>query len=77
MNEYMKEFYRLNTRVNLFETEDQLIAHYIGDLKLVIQDWMALQGVWAMIDVVNLAMKVKSQINRSMVHTQGNFRRPT
>ena len=30
-----------------------------------------------MIDAINLAMKVESQINRSTVVTQGNFRRPT
>ena len=57
--------------------KDQLIAHYIGGLKLVIQDQWALQGVWTMIDAINLAMKVENQINRSMVHTQSNFRRPT
>ena len=58
------------------ETEDQLIARYIGGLKLVIQDRLA-QGVLIIIDAINLAMKVESQINRSMVRTQGNFRRST
>ena len=38
MNEYTKEFYQLNARFNFSEIEDQLIAHYIGGLKLVIQD---------------------------------------
>ena len=42
MNKYMEEFYQLNARVNLSKTEDQLIAHYIGGLKLVIQDRLAL-----------------------------------
>ena len=69
MNKYMEEFYQLNARVNLSETEDQLIARYIRGLKLVIQDRLALQGVWTMIDAINLTMKVESQINRSTVHT--------
>lgn len=77
VNEYTEEFYRLNARVNLSETEDQLIAHYIGSLKLAIQDRLALQGVWTMTDVVNLAMKVENQINRSSTRTLNNFRRPT
>ena len=64
----MEEFYQLNARVNLSETEDQLIARYIGGLKLVIQDRLA-QGVLIIIDAINLAMKVESQINRSMVRT--------
>ena len=53
VNEYMEEFYRLNAWLNLSETEDQLIARYIGGLKLVIQDQLALQGVWTMIDAIN------------------------
>ena len=63
--------------MNLTETKNQLIARYIGGLKLVIQDRLALQEVWTMIDAINLVMKVESQINRSMVRTQGNFRRST
>ena len=63
--------------MNLTETKNQLIARYIGGLKLVIQDRLALQEVWTMIDAINLVMKVESQINRSMVRTEGNFRQPT
>ena len=77
VNEYTEEFHWLNAGVNFSETEDQLIAHYTGGLKLVIQDRLALQGVWTITDAVNLAMKVENQINRSTVHTQSNFRRPT
>lgn len=75
VSEYTEEFYCLNARVNLPETEDQLIARYIGGLKLVVQDRVALQGVWTMTDAVNLAMKVENQINRSTVRPQSNFRR--
>ena len=53
--------------------EDQLIARYIGGLKLVIQDRLALQGVWTMTDATSLMMKVESKINWSTVCTQGNF----
>ena len=54
--------------------EDQLIARYIGGLKLVIQDRLALQGVWTMTDATSLMMKVESKITWSTVRTQGNFR---
>ena len=67
VNECTEVFDQLHARVNLFATENQLIAHYILGLKLVIQDRLAFQGVWTMTDVVNLAMKVENQINRSMV----------
>lgn len=74
VNEYTEEFYRLNARVNLSETEDRLIARYIGGLKLAIQDRLGLQGVWTMTDAVNLAMKVENQICRSSARTPNNFR---
>ena len=52
---------------------DQLIVHYIGGLNLIIQNQLALQGVWNMTNAVNLMMKVENQINKSMVQTQNNF----
>ena len=63
MNEYTEEFYRLNAQVNLSETEGQLVARYIGGLKLAIQDRLALQEVWTITNAVNLAMKVENQFN--------------
>ena len=68
MNEYTTEFYQLNARFNLSEIEDQLIAHYIGGLKLVIQDWLALQGVRTMTHAVNLAIvKRKREKGESLI----------
>ena len=52
---------------------DQLIACYIGGLNLIIQNQLALQGVWNMTNAVNLMMKVENQINKSTVQTQNNF----
>ena len=77
VNEYTEEFHQLNAWVNLFETKYQWIARYIRSLKLVIQDRMALQGVWTMTNETNLVMKVENHINRSTMHTHGNFCRPT
>lgn len=76
VNNYTEEFYRLNALVNLPETENQLIARYIGGLSLAIQDRVALQGAWTMTEAVNLALKVETQINRSSLRTSSNFRRP-
>ena len=38
MDEYTKEFYKLLTRVDLAESEDQLVSRYIGGLRQHIQD---------------------------------------
>jgi hypothetical protein len=38
VDEYMKEFYKYLTRVELAETDDQLVSRYIGGLQQNIQD---------------------------------------
>lgn len=48
--------------------EDHLIVPYIGDLNLIIQDQLALQGVWTMVNVVDVAMKVENKVTRSTRH---------
>lgn len=59
MNEYTEEFYRLNTRVNLQETEIQLVSKYINGLRDQIKDELSLRTVWTLSNVVNLALKVE------------------
>ena len=41
--DYIEEFYKLMARCNIQETEDQLVARYVGGLKLSIRDEMELQ----------------------------------
>ena len=38
MDEYSTKFYQLIAKNEIQETEDQLVARYIGDLKFQIQD---------------------------------------
>jgi hypothetical protein len=38
VDEYTKEFYKYLTRVELTETDDQLVSRYIGGLRQNIQD---------------------------------------
>lgn len=38
VNEHTEEFYKLNARINLNESSQQLIARYIGGLRDAIQD---------------------------------------
>ncbi|XP_040994264.1 uncharacterized protein LOC121240799 [Juglans microcarpa x Juglans regia] len=64
INEYTEEFYRLNSRNNLAETEGQQVARYIGGLRVAIQDKVTLHAVWTLSEAVNLAMKIESQLSR-------------
>ena len=43
VEEYAEAFYELTTRLDLTETEEQMVARYISGLKLPIQDVLCLQ----------------------------------
>ncbi|XP_028549168.1 uncharacterized protein LOC110102806 [Dendrobium catenatum] len=64
VNDYTEEFYRLSARNNLHESENQLVARYIGGLKDPIQDKLELNSVWSLSQAVNFALKAESQMQR-------------
>ncbi|XP_041004080.1 uncharacterized protein LOC121249434 [Juglans microcarpa x Juglans regia] len=70
MSDYTKEFYRLNARNNLSETEGQQIARYTGGLRMAIQDKVALHTAWSLSEAVNLAMKIEMQLARPPLRIQ-------
>ncbi|KAI0514129.1 hypothetical protein KFK09_010163 [Dendrobium nobile] len=64
INGYTEEFYRLSVRNNLNESENQLVARYVGGLKEAIQDKLELNTVWSLSQAVNYALKVEIQQSR-------------
>ncbi|KAI0507593.1 hypothetical protein KFK09_013719 [Dendrobium nobile] len=64
VHEYTEEFYRLSARNNLSESENQLVARYIGGLKESIQEKLELNSVWSLSQAVNFALKAESQLQR-------------
>ncbi|XP_020686424.1 uncharacterized protein LOC110102428 [Dendrobium catenatum] len=64
VSDYTEEFYRLSARNNLNETENQLVARYIGGLRDTIQDKLELNSVWSVSQAVNFALKVELQLQR-------------
>lgn len=75
MNEYTEEFYRLGARINLPESEEQRVAKYIDGLRLEIRDVLRLRDIYSVIEAVNMANKVESQI-KSGSRPQPNYRSP-
>lgn len=65
VNVYAEDFYRLSARNNLNETEQQLVARYIGGLKESLQDKVELNTVWSPSQAINLAFKAELQTNRN------------
>ncbi|KAI0498175.1 hypothetical protein KFK09_021416 [Dendrobium nobile] len=70
---YTEEFYRLSARNNLNESNNQIVARYIGGLKEGIQDKLELNSVWSLSQAVNFALKAEMQLNRP-VRTYNNRR---
>ncbi|KAI0500296.1 hypothetical protein KFK09_018508 [Dendrobium nobile] len=74
VSDYTEEFYRLSARNNLNESDNQLVARYIGGLKDPIQDKLELNSVWTLSQAVNFALKAETQMSR---HARSNAgRRP-
>ncbi|CAM8953952.1 unnamed protein product [Rhodiola kirilowii] len=64
VQEYNEEFHRLSSRVQLHETEDQLVARYLNGLRPPIQDRI-LHTIWTLDEAVRIALKVEAQLARS------------
>lgn len=69
VSEYTDEFYSLNARNNLNDTDNQALARYIGRLKLVIHDKLVLPQIWTLSEAVNFALKIEGQLNRPLFRT--------
>ncbi|XP_062098356.1 uncharacterized protein LOC133804215 [Humulus lupulus] len=63
--DYASEFYRLNARTDLIETEHQQVARFLGGLRDQIQATLSLHSIWSLADAVNLTTKVESQLSHS------------
>jgi hypothetical protein len=66
---YVDDFYRLSARNDLMETEAQLVARFIGGLRLPIQDKVSMQHVFTLTEAVSLATRAEKQLERSRVST--------
>ncbi|XP_020703199.2 uncharacterized protein LOC110114610 [Dendrobium catenatum] len=64
VSDYTEEFYRLSARNNLHESDNQLVARYIGGLKEALQDRLQLNSVWTLSQAVNFSLKAETQQSR-------------
>lgn len=61
VEDYTMEFDHLMLKCNVNESEEQIIARYLGGLKTKIANIVQLQPYWTYNDVVKLAIKVEKQ----------------
>ncbi|PKU79630.1 putative mitochondrial protein [Dendrobium catenatum] len=64
VNEYTEEFYRLSARNNLQETENQLVARFVGGLREQLQEKLEMNSIWSLSQAVNFALKAEAQLQR-------------
>ncbi|KAK9105350.1 hypothetical protein Scep_022194 [Stephania cephalantha] len=70
-----EQFYRLNTRNNLQESQTQQVSRYIGGLKESIQDQLTLHRVYHQFEANSLALQVEAQLSRPAIKTSF-YKRP-
>ena len=64
MEDYTTEFYQLISRNKVNETEDQLVARYIGGLRVQIQEIVNLLDPMSVLAVHQRAVQIEKQLRR-------------
>ena len=64
VEEYGDKFYQLIARIDLMESEKQLVARFISGLKVLIQDLLVLHICYTLSQAYNRALMVEKQLVR-------------
>ena len=64
MEEYTEAFYQLVTRVDLNESEEQMVARFLSGLKPPIQDALSLHQLLFVFEAYNRALMFEKQLAR-------------
>ncbi|KAG5562521.1 hypothetical protein RHGRI_005298 [Rhododendron griersonianum] len=59
---YTEQFYKLLSRINLTETDDQLVARYTSGLKLNLQGELMMHPIHSLEEVYQMALKVEEKV---------------
>lgn len=65
MEDYMLDFHRLVSKNDLNESNEQMIARYVGGLKFFIQEKILLHAILTLDDVVNMADQIEKSTSKS------------
>ncbi|KAE8672853.1 putative CCCH-type zinc finger family protein [Hibiscus syriacus] len=76
VDDYTEEFYQLVARNDLSETEEQMVARYLGGLRQPFQDVLSLHSLWSVSEAYQRALAVEKQQNRRPVIRSDHNSRP-
>ena len=65
IDDYTEEFHQLVARNDLSETEEQLVALYLGGLRQSLQDVLSLHSIWTVSEAYQRALTVEKQQSRN------------
>ncbi|XP_022897834.1 uncharacterized protein LOC111411547 [Olea europaea var. sylvestris] len=72
VNDYTEEFYQLVARNDLSETEEQIVARYLGRLRQPLQDVLSLHSLWTVSEAYQRALTIAKQQSRPVVGGEGS-----
>ena len=61
IDDYTEEFYELVAWNDLLETEEKLVARYLGSLRQSLQDVLSLHSIWTVFEAYQRALTVEKQ----------------
>ncbi|KAE8695306.1 hypothetical protein F3Y22_tig00110721pilonHSYRG00071 [Hibiscus syriacus] len=76
VDDYTEKFYQLVARNNLSETEEKMMAQYLGGLHQPLQDVLSLHSLWSVSEAYQRALTVEKQQNRRPVIRNDHNSRP-
>ncbi|KAE8672957.1 putative Quercetin 3-O-methyltransferase 1 [Hibiscus syriacus] len=76
VDDYTEEFYQLVTRNDLSETDEQMVARYLGGLRQPLQDVLSLHSLWSVSEAYQRALAVEKQQNRRPLIRNDHNSRP-
>ncbi|KAE8655337.1 putative Serine-threonine protein kinase, plant-type [Hibiscus syriacus] len=76
VDDYTEEFYQLVARNDLSETEEQMVARYLGGLRQPLQDVLSLHSLWSVSEAYQRALAVEKQKNKRPVIRNDHNSRP-
>ncbi|XP_062145847.1 uncharacterized protein LOC133853838 [Alnus glutinosa] len=76
VDDYTEEFYQLIARNDLSETEEQMVARYLGGLRQPLQDALSLHSLWTVSEAYQRALVAEKQQNKRPVIRSEQSNRP-